>query len=1204
MKLPRSAAEGAAGAVWGSEAREAARNAYFELLRQLQGAVRAVILSATAGNSCVRCSDSSCIQLFRLIRSCLLAGCRRFETADAAGDDVLLLLMLPEFTGVFGRDLDFVAYLCTAKSTASFSRQLFADTDRAEHFYLECAIMRDEELHLAFVSSLLALEPVTFRPDAAELAQLCLTASLNDLRLVPVVWHQRRDPSKPARAVPTMDLGKLVAQTLGGRNMAGSASLFSAFIQRRPAAAPPSQAARAVSSTAPAGPSAAAKVAELVLPGGKRPGHAAAEPADLGLCSSSALDRMAVPSTPGHDRQSASRPGELPPGAAELDFGADTTDPPETGQALRKLSADTTPDVTGDVGDAASSPCADLQTVRQQLQLALIRAGQLESQANCLVLEDAVEGHGGSEEAECKAAAVLATADLQLAASCPSVIDMAADDDDDDLPEGGGKWNAAENSTAAPSEGEADVTDALDKSREYDVDISRVKELLGNTAGIGYRASKSLDNIVPAHASWGSIVRGFDEGDDWLRVGDYYLPMLLRGEPVLIPRPEGEKLYVADVTRVQELLGNTQGLGYRLSKSLDDRDDNQAVAWGRSVRGVDEGDGWLRVGERFLPLTLHGEAVLDAQAPAPTVVTINAMATVQVGQQATDVLLNIFRWDAQDLDAEGAAAEWYAADFAADLSDAFGLHISDPACWEPLPQVVLSLEDLKELQELAARRIEAMGGQSAATAAALKAAARTHAAARDAERMSKARLRRRLPLGVAPLRLDDLYPAPSPSLPSRAQPDSAKRGGDGDDEASTSSAILGGAGCGGISEEEDEDEACDAVAALEGLWESSRVEGARSLLRSVGGLKAAASSADSGLESISSRGSPASSSAVTPRSSFRARLSHDRGVSPDDALSDCSSEDSSGPRSIESGSLASARFYANFAAAMGGSSGGFGLDRAAGAGSDVGGGLHLEWDLELRPRLPQSALISQQRGLCAGCRERLPVALGVFGGPRYCHYRCQYFCEQCHHADLRPIPARIAQRWDFEAKKVCVLAAKYLDEQATQPLFDIIRIRRTRASSQEALTAMHKLRRQFARLKALADRRSCAFLGWMVSNVAEDLPPHMAASHELYTMQDLMLLHHRGAGAMAFQTLQRLVSAGMDHVAGCQMCSADARYCCICASGKPLFTFEVDNYQTCPGCCIVYHKLCWDRAGGECPHCFAPRSSQGAHRHISEVRPR
>mmetsp|Transcript_36039 Transcript_36039/g.67108 ORF Transcript_36039/g.67108 Transcript_36039/m.67108 type:complete len:339 (-) Transcript_36039:45-1061(-) len=72
-----------------------------------------------------------------------------------------------------------------------------------------------------------------------------------------------------------------------------------------------------------------------------------------------------------------------------------------------------------------------------------------------------------------------------------------------------------------------------------------------------------------------------------------------------------EKQYVVDNTHLQ---ASTPGLGYRRTRSHMDRADGNALApWGTIVRGIDERNGWLRVGSQFLPMSLEGVAVLQPQ---------------------------------------------------------------------------------------------------------------------------------------------------------------------------------------------------------------------------------------------------------------------------------------------------------------------------------------------------------------------------------------------------------------------------------------------------------------------------------------------------------------------------------------------------------------------------------------------------------------
>jgi len=68
----------------------------------------------------------------------------------------------------------------------------------------------------------------------------------------------------------------------------------------------------------------------------------------------------------------------------------------------------------------------------------------------------------------------------------------------------------------------------------YIVDNSILK--IENRPGVAYRYSKKESDKVraePGPAKWGAIVEGIDEGDGWLKVGKFYLPMKYNGIPVV-----------------------------------------------------------------------------------------------------------------------------------------------------------------------------------------------------------------------------------------------------------------------------------------------------------------------------------------------------------------------------------------------------------------------------------------------------------------------------------------------------------------------------------------------------------------------------------------------------------------------------------------------------------------------------------------------
>jgi hypothetical protein len=63
------------------------------------------------------------------------------------------------------------------------------------------------------------------------------------------------------------------------------------------------------------------------------------------------------------------------------------------------------------------------------------------------------------------------------------------------------------------------------------------------------------------------------------------------------------------------LQAKTVGLGFRFAKQAHNLDKTSTAAWGSVISGVDEGDGWVRVGEKYLPMEVKGKQVLFAKVP-------------------------------------------------------------------------------------------------------------------------------------------------------------------------------------------------------------------------------------------------------------------------------------------------------------------------------------------------------------------------------------------------------------------------------------------------------------------------------------------------------------------------------------------------------------------------------------------------------------
>jgi len=74
------------------------------------------------------------------------------------------------------------------------------------------------------------------------------------------------------------------------------------------------------------------------------------------------------------------------------------------------------------------------------------------------------------------------------------------------------------------------------RTSSYMVDNSVLQ--IEHRPGVAFRYTKREADKVKSErgpAKWGEIVQGIDEGDGWLKVGKYYLPMMYQGVPVVTP---------------------------------------------------------------------------------------------------------------------------------------------------------------------------------------------------------------------------------------------------------------------------------------------------------------------------------------------------------------------------------------------------------------------------------------------------------------------------------------------------------------------------------------------------------------------------------------------------------------------------------------------------------------------------------------------
>mmetsp|Transcript_78579 Transcript_78579/g.199980 ORF Transcript_78579/g.199980 Transcript_78579/m.199980 type:complete len:504 (-) Transcript_78579:91-1602(-) len=84
--------------------------------------------------------------------------------------------------------------------------------------------------------------------------------------------------------------------------------------------------------------------------------------------------------------------------------------------------------------------------------------------------------------------------------------------------------------------------------------------------------------------------------------------------PSSLPASESFSTFVLDNSYVKSA---TKGLTYRISKDLTTKDGSNIALWGSVVRGVDEGDGWVKIGDRYLPKEVQGLPVLTSQETGP-----------------------------------------------------------------------------------------------------------------------------------------------------------------------------------------------------------------------------------------------------------------------------------------------------------------------------------------------------------------------------------------------------------------------------------------------------------------------------------------------------------------------------------------------------------------------------------------------------------
>mmetsp|Transcript_118430 Transcript_118430/g.379741 ORF Transcript_118430/g.379741 Transcript_118430/m.379741 type:complete len:1557 (+) Transcript_118430:69-4739(+) len=165
---------------------------------------------------------------------------------------------------------------------------------------------------------------------------------------------------------------------------------------------------------------------------------------------------------------------------------------------------------------------------------------------------------------------------------------------------------------------------------EFIIDNS---ELQYSTKGMRQRRARRWDDLHPhAHSFWGSIIKGIDLGDGWVRISStgLYLPTHVNGVQVVVRQtamqvPPAEPL-VEDKVEREYLLDNvrlkaaTKGMRHRKGRALDDFHERAHTVWGATVRGKALGDGWLMVSDTglYLPMFIRGIPVVTPYDGLPT----------------------------------------------------------------------------------------------------------------------------------------------------------------------------------------------------------------------------------------------------------------------------------------------------------------------------------------------------------------------------------------------------------------------------------------------------------------------------------------------------------------------------------------------------------------------------------------------------------
>lgn len=156
----------------------------------------------------------------------------------------------------------------------------------------------------------------------------------------------------------------------------------------------------------------------------------------------------------------------------------------------------------------------------------------------------------------------------------------------------------------------------------------------------------------------------------------------------------------------------------------------------------------------------------------------------------------------------------------------------------------------------------------------------------------------------------------------------------------------------------------------------------------------------------------------------------------------------------------------------------------------------------------EADLLRVQLSRCLGCGESLSSSL--FGlGKNYamCHFFGALFCLRwCHGGDSRPIPMRVLHQWDCRPRKVCKLAAVFIDRVRDLPVV------RVREANPLLLEGVPKLKRTLAVQQVLRSgmlpRALWADAETLLGLITELLPrrSHLVLADGLFALDDLLAI--------------------------------------------------------------------------------------------------